>query len=142
MLMEPVKVRKVAKRLQPRLNQIVSDLIENAALDAESKQVLREVWIYPVDQKNGRAYYNNNTVTVPKWAFELRRKGFTKHYAAHELAHMLAHHKYGKQGWNHGKRFYECLKILSPDTLHYELDYKPKNAAAAGIKKPKQNGKI
>ena len=141
MTKEPVKVRKVVKKLQPRLNQIVSNLIENATLDKRTKAALREVWIYPVDQVNGKAYYEDNTITVPKWAFETRKRGFLKHYAAHELAHIAAHIKYNK-GSDHGPRFYECLQQLTTDTLHYELDYKPKNAAAAGIKKPKQNGKI
>lgn len=132
--MQPVKVRKIVKKLQPRLNQVVSSLIESATLPKATKKRLKSVHIFPVDQDGGRAYYLNNTVTIPKWAFEYRRKNFLKHYAAHELAHILAYEKYGNGIAPHGSEFYSCLKKLTTDTLHFELDYKPKNAAAAGIK--------
>ena len=140
MCMEPVKVRKVVKKLQPRLNQVVKSLIDEAAISKKSKERLKEVHMFPVNQLGGRAYYLNNTVTIPKWAFEYRRKNFLKHYAAHELAHILAYETYGHAIAPHGSEFYKCLKKLTTDTLHFELDYKPKNAAAAGIQKTKYNG--
>ena len=138
---EPIRVRKIVKQLQPRLNQIVRNLIKDATLDAKTKSALREVWVYPVDQMKGCAYYEHSTITIPGWAFQTRRRGFLRHYVAHELAHIAAQVKYQK-GAGHGPEFYKCLKQLTKDTLHYELEYKPRNAAAAGIKKPKQNGKI
>jgi hypothetical protein len=85
---------------------------------------------FVVDQSRGRCYYQDRTVTIPKWAFYSTNKGYTEYYLCHEIAHCHAPFD------NHGPAFMAQFKRLCPiEFQHYELEYKPGNASAAGIKK-------
>ena len=55
------------------------------------------------------------------------------YYIANELAHI------GWPGNKHDAPFMKRFKSICPEDLwHLELNYKPRNAAAAGIRKPKE----
>jgi len=86
--------------------------------------------MYVVDQRRGWCRHNTKTITIPKWCMVDKREGYLQYYVAHELSHI------GNPG--HGENFMEQLKRLCPpEYWHYELNYKPRNAAAAGIVAPK-----
>ena len=96
-----------------------------------------EGWtIFVTDTKCGRCYYSKRCVTVPKWAMTRDARGvadslYKLYYVAHEIAHAITDPKEPP----HGAVFMENFKMLCPQELwHYELNYKPRNAAAAGIR--------
>jgi len=82
---------------------------------------------YPVKQQRGRCYYAHKTITIPVWAI---KKGveYTVYYIAHEMAHAYVPFA------NHDADFMHMFKTICPQHLwHHEIDYKPRNAIAAGI---------
>lgn len=86
---------------------------------------------YIVDQNRGRCYYNSKTITIPAWAI---RRGieYKTWYVCHEVAHTTT------RGDGHGSLFMAELKRICPaNCIYFELGYKPRNAAAAGIRKPR-----
>ena len=94
----------------------------------------REWSFYVVAQSRGRCYYHIKTITVPVWAFSRNKTeaGYLLWYLAHEIAHSIAG-PFAK----HGPAFMLTLKRICPaHCIHYELGYKPRNAAAAGIAQP------
>jgi hypothetical protein len=101
-----------------------------------SPETPKDVTIYAVDQRRGRAYYKKRMVTIPLWIFERPRgEGYVIWYMAHELAH-IADYDAGNKNGNHGPGFMAQLKKLCPvQYQHFELNYKPRNAAAAGIRR-------
>ena len=102
--------------------------------------------VYMVSASAGRCDFRAKNITVPRWAWsDLKtvKKVYKKfcvdeylqdcwiYYLAHELAHACA----GKDV-THGPEFMRWfIKICPPELQFFELGYKPKNAAAAGIKK-------
>lgn len=97
-----------------------------------ARQILSEGWkIYTVDQSRGRCYGGDKVITIPVWAIR-KSLDYRTWYIAHELAHA-----YDKCIHGHGPEFMEWLKKICPaNSIHRELGYKPRNARAAGIKKP------
>jgi hypothetical protein len=93
--------------------------------------------IFVVNQRRGRAYYDKKAITIPAWIFlkaEDEMIGYLTYYVAHELAHHFANNNDNE--WGHGKAFMKWFMRLCPkEYQHYELGYKPRNAAAAGIRK-------
>jgi hypothetical protein len=92
--------------------------------------LVKKGWkFYVVEQSRGRCYYHDKVVTIPKWAVYSHQVGYLEYYLCHEMAHCYS------AGDNHGAWFMEQFKMLCPaEYQHYELGYKPGNAAAAGIK--------
>jgi hypothetical protein len=93
---------------------------------------------YVVDAVRGRCHYASRTITVPLWALQKAtvKPGYQYWYVAHELAHACAL-QFEQSRDNHGPIFMKWLIILCPfEFVHYELDYKPRNASAAGITNP------
>lgn len=94
------------------------------------------VTIYAVNQRCGRAYYGKRMITVPTWAMTRGKgPGFDLYYLAHELAHVL---DFDSMTYNrrapHGPSFMAHFKRLCPvEFQHFEIGYKPRRAAAAGI---------
>lgn len=89
--------------------------------------------IYAVDQSRGRCYYSSKVITIPIWAIR-KNPGYFTWYVSHECAHAYSY----INGTDdiHGPNFMEWLKRICPENaIHYELGYKPRNAAAAGIGK-------
>jgi len=119
--------------------EFAATLLRNAAskysiLAAEYDTAYRNGWrFYVVNQQRGRCYYNAKIITIPLWTYkENHDKEYRLYYLAHELAHIAA-------GWenDHNQVFMRELKRICPAHLvHYELGYKPRNAAAAGITQP------
>jgi len=86
---------------------------------------------YCVDQSRGRCYLREQVITIPVFAMK-RDHGFKEWYISHEMAHAYAWmiHKH----WEHGPEFMrELIRICPNEFIHYELGYKPRNAASAGI---------
>lgn len=86
---------------------------------------------YPVKQVRGCCYYREKVITIPAWAIEkeTQKLGYKTWYISHEISHAYAgYHAH------HGPDFMKKLiEICPPEFVHYELGYKPRNAAAAGI---------
>ncbi len=91
--------------------------------------------IYAVDQNRGYCYYRPKVITIPVWVI---KRGGTElcWYFSHEMAH--AYNFMNGTCDNHGPNFMEWLIRICPENaLEHELGYNPRNAAAAGIGKPK-----
>ena len=97
-----------------------------------AKELLAKDWtIHPVRQDRGRCYARAKVITIPEFAIN-RGVEFKTWYISHEIAHA-----YDKCIHNHGPEFMEWLKKICPENcIHFELGYKPRNAAAAGITRP------
>jgi hypothetical protein len=95
-------------------------------------ELSRQGWeFYVVKQSRGRCQMAYKTCTVPLWVLSAPKDKQTW-YLAHEMAHA-----YDACRHKHGPEFMEWLKKICPtDCLHYELGYKPRNASAAGIRRP------
>lgn len=86
---------------------------------------------YAADHVRGHAFGKSRIIVIPMWAIK-KDIGYKTYYIAHELAHGFAgvHNQ-------HNQVFMEWFKkICPPELWHHEIDYKPRNAAAAGIRKP------
>lgn len=82
-------------------------------------------WV--VNSVRGYCIYAKKEITIPTWAIE-RGIDYYNYYLAHELAHIFV------QDEAHGQKFMaEFKRICPPDLQHFELEYKPRNAAIAGI---------
>lgn len=92
--------------------------------------------MYAVDQKRGRCYYHRRTITIPIWALQREQKeaNYLSWYISHELAHMFSWREDAKAEDGHGPNFMRWLKFICPEHCqHYEYNYKPRNAMAAGV---------
>lgn len=113
-----------------------ADVSANTRLIA--KQLMDSGWrFYCVAQVRGKCYYNEKVITLPEWIVtnsgQANRTGYKEYYICHEMAHALDNTRS-----NHGAEFMRILKKICPaEFVHYELDYKPRNAAGAGIQKQK-----
>jgi hypothetical protein len=103
-----------------------------ASVKEHGKQCLAEGWkIFTVKQERGKCYYQSKVITIPTWVIDHRSVEEKTWYISHEIAHKHA-------GWHakHGPEFMEWLKRICPsESIHFELGYKPRNAASAGITK-------
>lgn len=148
-------VNKVDEKLTPKVREIVTrlfhDYLKNNPMPEKCthEKVSRRrivpvnklpltpdsLVIYAVDQDRGRAYFNKDgkrVITIPVWATK-RGELHLEWYCAHELAHHF--NQYSGTNDNHGPEFMRWLKKLCPErSIHFELGYKPRNAASAGIK--------
>jgi hypothetical protein len=95
------------------------------------KNALDAGWrFFAVRQSRGRCYYSEKVITIPAWVIDSPRAGYKAYYIAHEIAHIHA------PGDSHGAKFMAAFRSTCPiEFQHYELEYKPRNAASAGIMK-------
>lgn len=97
-----------------------------------AQALLAKGWRFKVSKgRRGFCYWDTKSITIPTHALRNSRGvGYDQYYLAHEMAHAHA----GRAA-AHGAVFMDCLKRLCPaEFLHYELNYKPRNAKAAGIR--------
>lgn len=99
----------------------------------------------------GHCRVGTRYISIPLWAFEgkshrvygrlkqfrkvrsCRRDGYAKYYLCHEAAHAIS----GRH--SHDQQFMRTLiKICPPKFIHYECNYMPTAALAAGIKPKKK----
>lgn len=92
---------------------------------------------YGVRQTRGQCYGKSKVITIPEWVLS-RAIDYKEWYVCHEMAHAFNYIDNNYKYMNgHDERFMEMLIAICPsDCVHYELEYKPRNAAAAGIKNP------
>lgn len=95
------------------------------------KKCLLMGWrFFAVKQSRGRCYCSEKVITIPAWVIDSPRKGYKAYYIAHEIAHVFS------IGDQHGPIFMLEFRTICPvEFQHYELEYKPRNAASAGIMK-------
>lgn len=93
---------------------------------------LADGWrFYATKQTRGRCYYRSKVVTIPVWVIESKLPGKKIWYVSHEVAHTYT------PGDQHDQLFMAKLREICPEQYqHYEIGYKPRNALAAGIRKP------
>lgn len=110
---------------------LFSFILEHDYLRSHYRELKRRGWkFYVVAQSRGRCYYHDKVITIPTFAARAE-PDYKVWYIAHEMAHAYAGHQAA-----HGPIFMMWLKIICPaSSAHYELGYKPGNAAAAGISK-------
>jgi len=97
-----------------------------AGLEFSDKVIVNTYTFYAVNQHKGRCSYRRKLILIPTWVW--RNEKELTWYVAHEIAHIFAYDD------NHGPKFMEQLKRICPsDVIHYELNYKPRNASSAGI---------
>ncbi|WCD44309.1 hypothetical protein Tiera_053 [Polaromonas phage Tiera] len=93
---------------------------------------LRDWGFYVTDSARGYCYYAEREITVPLWVIEKGVQGQITQYFAHEMAHAFT----SRMHQPHGSEFMaNLIKICPAEFLHYEVNYKPRNAKAAGISK-------
>lgn len=101
------------------------------------KIAIPEGWnLYVTDTVRGRTRHDQRSITVPVWAWTdgglPGKEGYEVYYACHEIAHILAP---SKRNDVHGPRFMKAFREICPEEYHhFELGYKPRLAAAAGIR--------
>jgi hypothetical protein len=106
------------------------------ALQLYNIEVPKGWTIWATDTKRGRCASRSRTLTVPIWAMN-KGTEYLLWYACHEISHILAP---SERGNVHGPKFMAALISICPeDSLHYELGYKPRLAAAAGISQKESN---
>ena len=128
------KPRKINWDLTAKVMPIAERLLENAGFSLPA-----DVKIYCVDQARGMYHPRKRYLTVPSRVFRLEaeKPGYTVYYTAHELAHAHISCQYPGLREMHGALFMRTFKSLCPTNFqHYELAYKPRNAANAGIRVP------
>lgn len=112
--------------------QIFSGLPDSVR--AIAREMVADGWkFYAVDQHRGRCYYRAKTITIPVWAIKIdaHKRGYKCWYICHEMAHAFCISD------SHGPMFMARLQeTCPPEYVHYEIGYKPRNAIAAGIRKP------
>ena len=107
---------RIVKHLQDEVNAAVDLLIPGSRFIG-----------YVVRQRRGSAYILSGSFTIPLWAYQ-RSQEYFFYYVAHEVSHLLACEP------GHGEMFYDEFKRLCPsEWQHYEIEYKPRLAKAAGI---------
>lgn len=107
----------------------------DASVKEYAKTLMDKNWsFYAVAQQRGRCYQNQRVITIPIWVIN-RNTREKVWYIAHEMSHAFDECRH-----EHGPEFMDWLKRICPqDCIHYELGYKPRNAAAAGITAPKKD---
>jgi len=107
---------------------VLKDLRES--VKEQMKLLGSQGWrFYPVTQTRGRCYFRDKVITLPSWALK-REMIYRQWYVCHEMAHAFAGLKA-----KHGPEFMAELKRICPEeSLHFEIEYKPRNAIAAGIR--------
>lgn len=107
------------------------------------RELLKAGWrFFATKQDRGRCYYGHKVITIPAWVIDNPREGYKEYYICHEMAHaFLCIAKIYDE--HHGPRFMACLKDICPaEFVHYEIEYKPRNAMSAGIGSKGRNGNI
>lgn len=95
---------------------------------------------YSVSQRRGACYYKEKVITIPVWAID-RELGKKVQYIAHEMAH--AYCLINRCDDVHGPNFMkQMMEICPQEYWHFELEYKPRNAKAAGIADPNKKKDI
>lgn len=100
------------------------------------KNLINSGWkFFATKQDRGRCYYREKVITIPAWVIDSPREGYKEYYICHEMSHaILCIAKIFEE--QHGLRFMNVLKeICPPEYIHYEIEYKPRNAVSAGIGK-------
>ena len=111
--------------------ELIVDVVKNVAkLKPCEYSIACHIKYVVKDQNQGfsRIRGENRFISIPLWAY---RKGedYFSYYVCHELSHQFAN------GFSHDKKFYKVFKRICPENIqHFELEYKPRNAKAAGIK--------
>lgn len=134
-------IKKRVEKHEDLIHRIAHRLLKNAGIETDfDNRIFAGYKLYCCDTKRGWCYYNTKHITIPLWAVYARRGGYLTYYIAHELSHAIASNKFGDDyGLSyvykpHGPEFMEIfMKVCPKSYQHYEIDYKPRNAKAAGI---------
>jgi len=121
-------VRKICHELTGEIETAAVLLLEGKHFESNP---MRFQWkLYVTDTVRGRCKRHDRTLTVPKWAYN-RGHDYFLYYVSHELAHIFC----DVPGNYHGPKFMSIFKQICPKNLwHFEIEYKPRAAAAAGIR--------
>ena len=136
--MKRFEPRKKSATDHPLVQGTARGLLDAAGLTLPSPFTMARV--FAVTSARGSCYHKRaqpeqSAITIPTWAI-LRGQTYLNWYVAHELAHAFNMTHGGNAG--HGPDFMRWLKAICPtESIHFELTYKPRNAAAAGIRKPR-----
>ena len=150
MIRDYITPKKVCRQETLRCRQVYKRLLKSAKkknlLSAEEIHLFKITIVYCVDQVRGRAYCNNNTITIPLWCLDTDKGGgYLSWYVAHEMAHILAWKRYKNSG--HDLNFYRCLvELCPPANQKYEYDYMKLSAKrmrkARRLNKERDNEKV
>lgn len=126
-------IRKICHKDQLETEAMRAMIIADAPL--RYRHTLNSIHVFVTDTRRGRARHADNTATIPLWAKQ-RGVDYFNYYMAHELAHHVCFRDYDRVR-GHGPIFQEVLQELTT-FAHFELEYKPRFASAAGISKPQE----
>jgi len=90
------------------------------------------VWV--VNQCRGICHYDKRYISIPLWAV-IKGKEFRTYYFCHEAAHSW------RLRGNHDREFMlKFMELCPKNCQHFELNYKPQQAKAAGISEKEDSG--
>lgn len=127
-----VQKRKSRRNLRPDLlSSIFKDVSEPTKVWA--RKLLADKWQFlATSQRASWSHSPYKQIAISDWAINSMRPGYKEYVICHEMAHAFA-----PKDEIHGARFMSWLqRICPPEYIHYELEYKPRNAASAGITLP------
>lgn len=117
--------RKVDSSLLPVLFKDCSESTKQTA-----KELISVQWEFiTTHQRRGWCHHKYKQIAIPAWVISSTRIGYKEYYICHEMSHALCPVRE-----QHGPLFMDTLKgMCPPEFIHYELEYKPRNATSAGI---------
>ena len=119
----PYKIDKIG------MVELFKDIPEDIKVHARKLRDEKGIQFYAVDQDAGFCSMKRKIITIPSWVIFKKPLDYRIWYISHEISHGIDNCKHG-----HGLEFMEILKRICPkESIHYELTYKPRNAAKAGI---------
>lgn len=125
-----------AKSTVPGISSLMEQTLEPyPRLQGLYKELMLAGWKFVLtEQSRGWCSAMRKLITIPAWIKSPNKSNdFRVWYICHEMAHAI-----DKCMHNHGPEFMKILiDICPPEAIHHELGYKPRNATAAGIRKPR-----
>lgn len=121
-------------RAKANICELETQFLQNQFISNPTYRELQSMgWKFlVVDQTRGRCYLRDRTITIPKWALYTEKEGYLEYYVCHEMAHTFP------RCLDHGSEFmFHFKRLCSEKYWHFELEYKPQNASAAGISQNK-----
>lgn len=117
--------------MKPRKEEPYATKMAREVIDDYNMELPEGYTAWGTDTVCGYCDSRNKIITIPMWAVRSKRRGRLVQYVAHEIAHAWTEDERG-----HGKNFMEYMMILCPEEYwHFETEYKPRLAKAAGISK-------
>lgn len=125
---------RLPSNLDYKATQQLFSMVEDPKILYYKKLLEAQGWaFYAITQSRGTCYYLQRRITIPVWSIQ-KGTDYLNWYISHEIAHAFAGHTA-----KHGEYFMAWLKAICPAaSIHFETNYKPRNASISGISSSKE----